>query len=99
MYAELFIVVETIPNPHAAVLLRDHHTHMKNFQVVAVIVSLLWLAGCAAKKPATGYIAAFQNCRVTAKNADGTLASCFCGKYTLGTDAKTGKPVAICSGK
>jgi hypothetical protein len=56
------------------------------------------LSGCAAKKP-IGEISSFRNCRVTEKNPDGTLASCTCGKFTLGTDAKTGKNVALCSGK
>ena len=71
--------------------------------------SLLWLillafavralSGCAAKKPTKGFIAVFHNCTVTAKDPDGRALSCYCGKYTLATDAKTGQPAALCEGK
>lgn len=69
----------------------------------AVLTWLLFSVwGCAAahRKPtAAGEITYFRNCRITEKNPDGTAASCYCGKFTLGTDAKTGKNVALCEGK
>ncbi len=67
------------------------------------VIFVLLFAGCAAqKKPGAkpaGEISTFQNCHVTAKNDDGTVASCYCGKFTIAVDAKTGKNVALCSGK
>jgi len=74
---------------------------MKPWAPILFISLALLLAGCAAqKKPKpAGEISTFQNCHVTAKNDDGTLASCYCGKFTLAVDAKTGKNVALCSGK